>query len=57
VTDYGFANNAYGERSPGRYSMLAVLVAEVVLMAIFVYVITEATDSAAPAGLRPWPSA
>lgn len=53
VSDSGFATNGFGERSPGGYSLLAVLVAEVVLTAFFVYVILGATDSRAPAGFAP----
>ena len=46
----GFAANGYGEHSPGGYSMLAALVAEVVLTAMFLVVILGATDRRAPAG-------
>ena len=53
VTDSGFATNGYGERSPGGYSLLAVLAAEIVLTAFFVYVILGATDSRAQAGFAP----
>lgn len=49
----GFAANGYGEHSPGGYSMLAGLVAEVVLTAFFVIIILGATDSRAPAGFAP----
>lgn len=48
--DAGFAANGYGEHSPGGYSMLAGLVAEVVLTAMFLVVILGATDRRAPAG-------
>jgi aquaporin Z len=48
--DTGFAANGYGEHSPGGYSMLAGLVAEVVLTAMFLVVILGATDRRAPAG-------
>ena len=48
-----FASNGYGERSPGNYSLLACLVAEIVLTAIFLYVILGATDDRAPKGFGP----
>ncbi len=49
----GFASNGFGDRSPGGYSLVAVLVAEVVLTAIFLYVILGATDTRAPKGFAP----
>ena len=49
----GFASNGYGEHSPGGYSMVAGLVAEVVLTFMFLIIIMGATDSRAPAGLAP----
>jgi len=49
----GFASNGYGEHSPGGYSMMAAVVAEVVLTAIFLFVICGATDERAPAGFAP----
>jgi aquaporin Z len=49
----GFAANGYGDHSPGKYSLLAALVIEVVLTAFFLYVILGATDSRAPAGFAP----
>ena len=48
-----FASNGFGDLSPGKYSMLAVLVCEVVLTAVFLFVIMGATDSRAPAGFAP----
>ncbi len=53
AVDSGFATNGYGERSPGGYSLLAVLVTEVVLTAVFLYVILGATDTRAPKGFAP----
>jgi aquaporin Z len=47
------AANGYGEHSPGGYDLVAVLVAEVLLTAVFVYVILGATDSRAPKGFAP----
>ncbi len=49
----GFAANGYGENSPGGYSLVACLVAEIVLTFFFLFVILGATDSRAPAGLAP----
>ncbi|MDO5693779.1 MAG: aquaporin Z [Pseudomonadota bacterium] len=49
----GFATNGFGDLSPGKYSMMAVLVCEVVLTAVFLFVIMGATDSRAPAGFAP----
>ena len=53
ASESGFATNGYGERSPGGYSLLAVVVAEVVLTAFFLYVILGATDTRAPKGFAP----
>src|SRR5438477_2066326 len=49
----GFACNGYGVNSPGGYSLLAALVAEVVLTAFFLIVIMGATDERAPKGFAP----
>ena len=49
----GFASNGFGEHSPGGYSMLAVLIAEVVMTMMFLIVIMGATDKRAPAGFAP----
>lgn len=49
----GFASNGYGEHSPGGYSLLACLIAEVVLTAFFLMIIMGATDRRAPAGFAP----
>ncbi len=46
----GFATNGYGDRSPDGYGLLACLVIEVLLTAVFVYVILGATDTRAPKG-------
>ena len=50
AVDSGFASNGYGDRSPGGYSLVACLVAEIVLTAFFLYVILGATDDRAPRG-------
>jgi aquaporin Z len=49
----GFASNGYAEHSPGGYSMVAALVAEVVLTMMFLIIILGATDDRAPAGFAP----
>lgn len=49
----GFASNGYGEHSPGGYSMMAALTAEVVMTAMFLIVIMGATDGRAPKGFAP----
>jgi aquaporin Z len=49
----GFASNGFGELSPGGYSMVAVIVAEVVLTAAFLMIILGATSKGAPAGFAP----
>ncbi|MCS6929171.1 MAG: aquaporin Z [Saprospiraceae bacterium] len=45
-----FAANGYGEHSPGRYSMTAALVTELVMTFMFLIVILGATDDNAPRG-------
>jgi aquaporin Z len=52
-TSGGFASNGYGEHSPGGYSMMAALVAEIVLTAFFLIVILGATGKRVPAGFAP----
>jgi aquaporin Z len=49
----GFASNGYGAHSPGGYSLMAALVCEVVMTAMFLVVILGATDRRAPAGFGP----
>jgi aquaporin Z len=49
----GFALNGYAEHSPQGYSLLAGLVAEVVLTAFFLMVIMGSTDIRAPKGFAP----
>jgi aquaporin Z len=49
----GFASNGYGANSPGGYSLVAALVAEVVLTFMFLIVIMGSTDKRAPQGLAP----
>jgi aquaporin Z len=49
----GFASNGYGAHSPGGYTMIAGLVAEVVLTMLFLIIILGATDGRAPKGFAP----
>lgn len=49
----GFASNGYGELSPGKYSMQAALVCEIVMTMMFLVVILGATDARAPQGMAP----
>jgi aquaporin Z len=49
----GFAANGYADHSPGRYSLLACLVSEVVMTFMFLVVILGSTDERAPKGLAP----
>ena len=53
AVDTGFASNGYGDRSPMGYDLVACLVIEVLLTAIFLWVILGATDTRAPKGLAP----
>ncbi|MFC7460097.1 aquaporin Z [Hydrogenophaga defluvii] len=48
-----FATNGFGTHSPGGYSLVSALVIEVVLTALFLFVILGATDNRAPDGLAP----
>lgn len=49
----GFASNGYAEHSPGNYSLLAAFTTEVVMTAMFLFIIMGSTDKKAPAGLAP----
>ncbi len=53
ASESGFASNGYGDRSPGGYGLLAALVIELVLTAVFLYVILGVTDTRAPKGFAP----
>ncbi len=46
----GFASNGYAERSPGGYSLLAVMIVEIVLTAFFLFVILGASAKRAAVG-------
>jgi aquaporin Z len=49
----GFAANGYGAHSPGQYSLLSALIAEVVLTMMFLFIIMGATHGKAPVGFAP----
>jgi len=49
----GFASNGYDAHSPGGYSMVSVLVCEIVMTAMFLMIIMGATDTRAPQGFAP----
>ena len=53
AVESGFASNGYGDRSPGDYGLVAALIAEIVLTAIFVYIILGATDDRSPKDFAP----
>ena len=49
----GFAANGYAAHSPGGYSLMACLVAEMVLTFFFLMIILGSTDKRAPQGFAP----
>ena len=49
----GFASNGFEAHSPGAYSLMACLTAEVVLTFFFLMIILGSTDKRAPAGFAP----
>jgi aquaporin Z len=49
----GFASNGYAEHSPGGFGLLAVILTEVVITALFVWIILGVTDRRAPSGFAP----
>src|SRR6476646_1667368 len=49
----GFASNGYGAHSPGGYSLVAGLAAELVFTFMFLMIILGATDRRAPQGFAP----
>ncbi len=49
----GFASNGYEAHSPGGYSLVACFVMEVVMTAVFLFVIMGSTHGKAPAGFAP----
>ena len=53
AVESGFASNGYGDRSPGGYGLAAALIVEIVMTAIFLYIILGATDDRTPKGFAP----
>jgi aquaporin Z len=51
--DGGFASNGYGDHSPGKYSLAACLVTELVMTFGFIFVILGSTHGNAPKGFAP----
>lgn len=49
----GFASNGYDAHSPGKYTLVASLITEVTLTAVFLFIIMGATHGKAPAGFAP----
>ncbi|MFC3903539.1 aquaporin Z [Acinetobacter marinus] len=49
----GFASNGFGDLSPGKYSMMSALLTEVILTAIFLFIIMGSTHHRAPVGFAP----
>lgn len=49
----GLASNGYAEHSPGGYTMVAGLIAEIVLTFMFLIIILGSTSRRAPQGLAP----
>lgn len=49
----GFASNGFAEHSPGGYSMLSVMISEIVMTLFFLIIILGATDERAPKGFAP----
>ncbi|MCE5274398.1 MAG: aquaporin Z [Syntrophaceae bacterium] len=49
----GFACNGYGDHSPGRYSLGAGLLCEMVMTFMFLMVVMGSTDKRAPQGFAP----
>ena len=53
TTADGFAANGYGDHSPGKYTMLAALLAEMLLTCFFLLVILGSTEERVPPGFAP----
>jgi aquaporin Z len=49
----GFASNGYGEHSPGHYTLVSGILAEVTLTMMFLFIIMGSTHGKAPAGFAP----
>ncbi len=53
ITASGLASNGFGEASPGKYSMQAGVLTEIIMTAMFVFIILGATSENAPKGFAP----
>lgn len=53
VAGFDAVSNGFAEHSPEGYGLLAVIIAEFVLTAIFVHIILGVTDRRAPSGFAP----
>ena len=53
LTTGGMASNGFGERSPGGFDMISGFITEVLLTAMFLFIIMGATHGRAPAGFAP----
>jgi aquaporin Z len=49
----GFASDGYGDRSPGHFNLIAVILVEFILTAMFLWVILSVTHRQAAAGFAP----
>jgi aquaporin Z len=49
----GFASNGFAAHSPGHFSLLSVVLVEIILTAVFIYVILGVTDGRALTGFAP----
>jgi len=49
----GFASNGYGAHSPGQYDLMVCFITEVVMNAMFLFIIMGATHGKAPVGFAP----
>lgn len=49
----GLASNGFGDHSPGKYSLGAGIISEIVMTFMFLIVILGSTDKRAPAGFAP----
>ena len=49
----GFASNGFDSHSPGHFSLLSVVLVEIILTTVFIYVILGVTSGNVPAGFAP----
>jgi aquaporin Z len=49
----GFATNGFGEYSPGKYTLVAAALTELVMTFMFLMIILGSTDKRAPSGFAP----